>query len=240
MNPSFLIHNKHFLTIIIKPFSYTHNTPSFLINHHHRHHRIHHQQKFRCNRPLLSSHLSLLRHRRRLRFRRRHRRTNLRSCYSLFDFRIRSSVSVAAISSRVRFRGEFVKMFWRMAGLSTASPVETILEKENFTLEELLDEDEIIQECKALNSRLICFLRQRPQVEQLVRYIVEEGVEEDAEMKRTFKYPLVSCEIFTCEVDIMLKTLVEDEKLMNLLFSFLEPNRPHSTLLSGYFSKVMP
>jgi len=29
------------------------------------------------------------------------------------------------------------------------------LDKENFTLEELLDEEEIIQECKALNSRLI-------------------------------------------------------------------------------------
>ncbi|ONM40836.1 SIT4 phosphatase-associated family protein [Zea mays] len=46
-------------------------------------------------------------------------------------------------------------MFWRMTGLSAASPVDTILDKENFTLEELLDEDEIIQECKALNSRLI-------------------------------------------------------------------------------------
>ena len=33
--------------------------------------------------------------------------------------------------------------------------VETILDKETFTLEELLDEDEIIQECKALNGRLI-------------------------------------------------------------------------------------
>lgn len=30
-----------------------------------------------------------------------------------------------------------------------------MLDKENFTLEELLDEEEIIQECKALNSRLI-------------------------------------------------------------------------------------
>lgn len=29
------------------------------------------------------------------------------------------------------------------------------MDKENFTLEELLDEEEIIQECKALNSRLI-------------------------------------------------------------------------------------
>lgn len=33
--------------------------------------------------------------------------------------------------------------------------VETILDKENFTLEGLLDEDEIVQECKALNGRLI-------------------------------------------------------------------------------------
>lgn len=33
--------------------------------------------------------------------------------------------------------------------------VESILDKENFTLEELLDEEEIIQECKGLNSRLI-------------------------------------------------------------------------------------
>ncbi|KAL2524406.1 SIT4 phosphatase-associated family protein [Abeliophyllum distichum] len=129
-------------------------------------------------------------------------------------------------------------MFWRMAGLSTASPVETILDKENFTLEELLDEDEIIQECKALNGRLINFLRERAQVEQLVRCIVEEAPE-DAEKQRTFKFPFIACEIFTCEVDIILKALVEDKELMNLLFSFLDPERPHSTSLAGYFSKVV-
>lgn len=33
--------------------------------------------------------------------------------------------------------------------------MDTILDKENFKLEDLLDEDEIIQECKALNTRLI-------------------------------------------------------------------------------------
>ncbi|KAM3361708.1 serine/threonine-protein phosphatase 6 regulatory subunit 3 [Capsicum galapagoense] len=129
-------------------------------------------------------------------------------------------------------------MFWRMAGLSTASPVDTILDKENFALDELLDEDEIIQECKALNGRLINCLRERAQVEQLVRYIVEEAPE-DAEKKRTFKFPFIACEIFTCEVDIILKALVENEELMNLLFSFLEPEHAHSTLLAGYFSKVV-
>ncbi|WMV15470.1 hypothetical protein MTR67_008855 [Solanum verrucosum] len=38
---------------------------------------------------------------------------------------------------------------------ATCINVETILDKENFALDELLDEDEIIQECKALNGRLI-------------------------------------------------------------------------------------
>ncbi|XP_035546054.1 serine/threonine-protein phosphatase 6 regulatory subunit 3-like isoform X1 [Juglans regia] len=129
-------------------------------------------------------------------------------------------------------------MFWKISSLSTSSPVESILDKDNFTLEELLDEEEIIQECKALNSRLINFLRDRAQVEQLLHYIVDEAPE-DAESKRAFKFPFISCEIFTCEIDVILKTLVDEEELMNLLFSFLEPNRPRSTLLAGYFSKVV-
>ncbi|KAI4303671.1 hypothetical protein MLD38_039271 [Melastoma candidum] len=129
-------------------------------------------------------------------------------------------------------------MFWHMTGLSTASPVETILDKENYTLEELLDEDEIIQECKALNSRLINFLREKEQVRQLLRYIVEEAPP-DAEKRHSFKFPFIACEIFICEVDIILRTLVEDEELMSLLFSFLEPSSSHSTQLAGYFSKVV-
>ncbi|KAF3493777.1 hypothetical protein DY000_02058063 [Brassica cretica] len=129
-------------------------------------------------------------------------------------------------------------MFWKLTSLSASSPVETILDKENFTLEELLDEEEIIQECKALNSRLINFLRDKAQVEQLLRYIVEESPD-DADSKRAYKFPFISCEIFTCEIDVILKTLVEDDELMDLLFSFLEPNRSHSALLAGYFSKVV-
>ncbi|KAJ9698100.1 hypothetical protein PVL29_007281 [Vitis rotundifolia] len=129
-------------------------------------------------------------------------------------------------------------MFWKLTALSTSSPVESVLDKENFTLEELLDEEEIIQECKALNSRLINFLRDRAQVELLLRYIVEEPPE-DTENKRAFKFPFIACEIFTCEIDVIFKTLVEEDELMDLLFSFLEPNRHHSTLLAGYFSKVV-
>ncbi|XP_024382791.1 uncharacterized protein [Physcomitrium patens] len=129
-------------------------------------------------------------------------------------------------------------MFWRVSGLSTTSPVESVLDKDAYTLEELLDEDEIIQECKALNSRLINFMRAKTQVQALLRYVVEEPPKEP-DNKRQFKFPFIACEIFTCEIDVIFKTLVEDEELMNYLFSFLEPDRPHGTLLAGYFSKVV-
>ncbi|KAL8146310.1 uncharacterized protein LOC141707368 [Apium graveolens] len=129
-------------------------------------------------------------------------------------------------------------MFWKLPSISASSPVESVLDKENFTLEELLDEDEIIQECKALNSRLINFLRERAQVEQLLHYIIDEPPE-DAESKRILRFPFIACEVFTCEIDVILKTLVEEDGLMDLLFSFLEPTRSHSAFLAGYFSKVV-
>ncbi|XP_020400764.1 uncharacterized protein [Zea mays] len=53
------------------------------------------------------------------------------------------------------------------------------------------------------------------------------------------RFPFIACEIFTCDVDVIMKTLVEDEDLMNLLFSFLKPDHPHGTLLAGYFAKVV-
>lgn len=131
-----------------------------------------------------------------------------------------------------------IKMFWRMAGLSTTSPVESLLDRDGFTLEELLDEDELIQECKSLNTRLINFLRGKAQIEQLVKYVIDEAPE-GVDNKRAFKFPFIACEIFTCEIEVILKTMVEDDESLGLLFSFLDPDRPHGTLLAGYFSKVV-
>jgi serine/threonine-protein phosphatase 6 regulatory subunit 3 len=75
-------------------------------------------------------------------------------------------------------------------------------------------------------------------VEALLHYVIDEPPE-NADNKQAFKFPFIACEIFTCEIDVILKTLVEDEELMSLLFLFLEPDRPHGTLLAGYFSKVV-
>ncbi|GJP66913.1 hypothetical protein CLOP_g23783 [Closterium sp. NIES-67] len=128
-------------------------------------------------------------------------------------------------------------MFWRVAGLAATSPVDLILDRDQYTLEELLDEDDLIQECKSLNNRLVNFLKGKPQVEKMIRYVVE-APPDDGDAKRTFKFPFISCEVFTCDIDQILTTVVEEDEIMDLLFSFTNPDGPHSNLLAGYFSKV--
>ncbi|CAI5462604.1 unnamed protein product [Closterium sp. Yama58-4] len=144
---------------------------------------------------------------------------------------------LAALGHSSGFTTSLVNMFWRVAGLAATSPVDLILDRDQYTLEELLDEDDLIQECKSLNNRLVNFLKGKPQVEKMIRYVVE-APPDDGDAKRTFKFPFISCEVFTCDIDQILTTVVEEEEIMDLLFSFTNPDRSHSNLLAGYFSKV--
>lgn len=45
--------------------------------------------------------------------------------------------------------------FWKTFGFHTVSAIDTILEGEDFTLDQLLDEEEILQETKSQNKKLI-------------------------------------------------------------------------------------
>lgn len=45
-------------------------------------------------------------------------------------------------------------MFWRF-GFQNASAIDALLDKEDVTLEEILDDDDLLQECKAHNTKLI-------------------------------------------------------------------------------------
>jgi len=64
-------------------------------------------------------------------------------------------------------------MFWRVQGEEQTSPVEKILDRDDFTLEDLLLEEDCIQEVKAMNDRLIDYLKQPETVAQLMVYVVE-------------------------------------------------------------------
>lgn len=63
-------------------------------------------------------------------------------------------------------------MFWRFGGYANISTIDTILDKPDVTLEELLDESDLIQELKQHNTKLIEYLREDKILERLLEYVV--------------------------------------------------------------------
>eukprot|EP00026_Physarum_polycephalum_P003595 Phypoly_transcript_03608.p1 GENE.Phypoly_transcript_03608~~Phypoly_transcript_03608.p1 ORF type:complete len:642 (-),score=133.65 Phypoly_transcript_03608:261-2186(-) len=127
--------------------------------------------------------------------------------------------------------------FWRTFGFHTVSAVETILDKESFTLEELLDEEEILQEVKSQNKKLLDFLTLPPTLLKLFEYITID-CNEDADPKRRFKYPFLACEILCSEIWTITEAIYRDESLLDVLFAFLDQPPPLSPLLASYTSRV--
>lgn len=68
-------------------------------------------------------------------------------------------------------------MFWRFGGYANISTIDTILDKSDFTLEELLDEGDLIQELKQHNAKLIDYLRDEPVLVSLLEYVVAPKLE---------------------------------------------------------------
>ena len=68
-------------------------------------------------------------------------------------------------------------MFWRFGGYANISTIDTILEKENFQLEDLLDESDLIQELKQHNAKLVEYLREQSVLEKLLEYVVAPKLE---------------------------------------------------------------
>lgn len=68
-------------------------------------------------------------------------------------------------------------MFWRFGGYANISTIDTILDKSDFSLEELLDESDLIQELKQHNAKLIDYLRDEPVLLRLLEYVVAPRLE---------------------------------------------------------------
>jgi hypothetical protein len=132
---------------------------------------------------------------------------------------------------------------WSISGISFASPVNDILDRDSFTLEDLLQEEGLLQEVKSRNNRLLDFLEQRDVVQKMMNYVVIPP-EAGADDLRAFKYPYMSCEVFCLEVPEILARLVEnvddrENNLLHKLFSILEQPVPLDNFLAGYFEKIL-
>ncbi|XP_056633810.1 serine/threonine-protein phosphatase 6 regulatory subunit 3 isoform X1 [Diorhabda sublineata] len=126
-------------------------------------------------------------------------------------------------------------MFWKH---NTSTQIEALLAKEDVTIQEIMDSEDIINECRLQNKMLIEFLQKTEIMEELISLITKEPSVEIEERSR-FKYPNIACELLTCDVPALNEKLASDKVLLDKLYTFLESDQPVNPLLASYFSKVM-
>ncbi|XP_034529149.1 serine/threonine-protein phosphatase 6 regulatory subunit 2a isoform X4 [Notolabrus celidotus] len=128
-------------------------------------------------------------------------------------------------------------MFWKF-DLHTTSHIDQLLDREDVTLRELMEEDDVLQECKAQNRRLLLFLSQDHCMQELVSLITTEPPA-DLEEKSRFKFPNIACELLTSDVSLINDKLGADDSLLEMLYHFLEQDPPLNPLLASFFSKTI-
>nr|XP_020859248.1 serine/threonine-protein phosphatase 6 regulatory subunit 1 isoform X4 [Phascolarctos cinereus] len=129
-------------------------------------------------------------------------------------------------------------MFWKF-DLHTSSHIDTLLQRDDLALAELLDEEDVLQECKVLHPKLLDYLLRPAHLQALVDWVTREPPAAGGNERLRYKYPSVSCEILTSDVPQINDALGEDEALLGRLYGFLQSTAPLNSLLASFFSKVM-
>ncbi|KAG0216830.1 hypothetical protein BGX33_012050 [Mortierella sp. NVP41] len=125
-------------------------------------------------------------------------------------------------------------MYWRF-GHQNPSVIDHLLESGNVSLEELLEQDDLIQECKAQNPRLIEYLREPSVLQQLLSYITSDDLEDRAR----FKYPFIACEVIACEVWGIFESALTHSDMLVKFWEFLDRPPPLNPVQASYFAKML-
>lgn len=128
-------------------------------------------------------------------------------------------------------------MFWQQLNLED-SLLNELVQKEDTTLDRVLQESDIIQECKTKNEKLLEFLSRVDNMTQLINNIISEP-EDDSDEKTRFYKSYISCELLSSDTSIITDTLANDSILVSQLWSFVRTREELNPLLASFFSKVI-
>ncbi|KAK5664810.1 sporulation-induced protein [Batrachochytrium dendrobatidis] len=124
-------------------------------------------------------------------------------------------------------------MFWRF-GFHNSSVIDSILERDGATLEDIMGEDDLVQEVKSQSPKLIDFLCKPVNIEKLLGYITADDLDE----AKKFKFPFVASEVFGCEIFAICEALVMNSEIFGNFWKLLEKPAPLNPLQASYFSRV--
>jgi hypothetical protein len=96
----------------------------------------------------------------------------------------------------------FGSNFWSSFKSQPSESIEKLLSKSDCRIEELLDDSDLLQECKNSNKNLVKYL-DREKIKQLIDFITV--MPEEDEHKRGHKYPFLANEVFSCDMTEVLE-----------------------------------
>ncbi|RKF54539.1 SIT4-associating protein SAP185 [Erysiphe neolycopersici] len=158
-------------------------------------------------------------------------------------------------------------MFWRHGGFANVSTIDTLLEQSDVTLEDFLDESDLIQELKQHNAKLLQYLRKDAILEKLLDYVVapkldaarendlgtgEKGFEKEPSTsvyqdydlnkhdrsKQRNRYAYVAAEVLSSDNWSISGSLMLNQQMLRKFWCFLKSSPPLDPLQSSYFTKV--
>ncbi|KAJ8716400.1 hypothetical protein PYW07_003027 [Mythimna separata] len=128
-------------------------------------------------------------------------------------------------------------MFWS-GNYIVVRELNFLLKEENVTLSQVLEADDILQECKADNKALIQFLTKPEVLAELITLITEEPPK-NLELASQYRHANIACEVLTSHVSMLSDRLSLDATQMNRLCDFISREPPLNPLLASYFSKTV-
>lgn len=126
-------------------------------------------------------------------------------------------------------------MFWGF-GYQSQSTIDGVLEKPDVTLEMLLEEEDLIPECKGHHTKLIEFLSQPENLARMVELLTFG--DDNFDESKQFKYALICTEVFCCEIWPILDGFANHTEIVERFWSFIETDEQLVPYRANCFSRI--
>jgi serine/threonine-protein phosphatase 6 regulatory subunit 3 len=127
-------------------------------------------------------------------------------------------------------------MFWSSA--VTSSNIDEVLNDPTVTLNTVLEQEEILQELRAMNKKLVEFLSRPESLNGMIDLITTEP-STDVPLASQYKLPNVACEVLTSDNSFVEKVTGDKIYLEKMFFFFRDKPTPINPLLSSYVCRVL-
>uniref|UniRef100_A0A1I7T0P2 Serine/threonine-protein phosphatase 6 regulatory subunit 3 n=2 Tax=Caenorhabditis tropicalis TaxID=1561998 RepID=A0A1I7T0P2_9PELO len=130
------------------------------------------------------------------------------------------------------------QMFW--AREEEENSLMRLLRSDNFTLEDVLLNEFVVQESRYGKPELVQYITTKENMKALMELSLNPVINPNLPMKQQYRLSFIASEILTIRgTDVFQKMIVTTEETKKCLVDFLNDKKPLNHLVAGFFAKIM-